>query len=152
MYMNGFFGENLFDEFFNFPRRVEVQARRSAQPPMISPQTMHTDVKESDTGYDLAVELPGYDKDNIEVNLNDGYLTITASSESNKEEKDDKGVLIRQERYVGTRSRSFYVGNDVTDEDIKAKYENGVLHLEVPKKEKEEAPAIEEKHNIPIEG
>ena len=109
---------------------------------------MKTDVKETDTGYEVEVDLPGFKKEEIHLELDNGYLTIsTEKSLENKEE--NKGRVIRQERYAGTMSRSFYVGGNVTEEDIKAKYENGVLSLTIPKKE---APKAPEKKTICIEG
>ena len=109
---------------------------------------MKTDVKETDNGYVVDVDLPGFKKEEIHLELDNGYLTIsTEKSLENKEE--NKGRVIRQERYAGAMSRSFYVGSYVTEEDIKAKYENGVLSLEIPKKE---APKAPEKKTICIEG
>ena len=95
------------------------------------------------------MQLPGYDKDDVEVSVDKGYLTVSASHNENKEDKED-GKYIRKERYSGSCSRSFYVGDAVTQDDVKAKFENGVLTLEVPKKE--EAPKVEEKKYISIEG
>ena len=109
---------------------------------------MKTDVKETDSGYELDVDLPGFKKEEIRLELENGYLTIsTEKALENKDEK--KGRVLRQERYAGTMSRSFYVGTHVTEEDIKAKYENGVLSLTIPKKE---APKAPEKKTICIEG
>ena len=96
---------------------------------------MRTDVKENKTGYELEIELPGVKKEDVKAELKDGYLTVTASTDS-KEEKQD-GKYIRKERYSGTTSRSFYVGEDITEEDIKAKFENGILKVLVPKKEEQ---------------
>ena len=113
-----------------------------------APRMMKTDVKETDEGYELAVDLPGMKKEEIHLDLQNGCLTI--STEKNLENKEEKkGRVIRQERYSGTMSRSFYVGEHVTEEDIKAKYENGVLSLSFPKKE---APKVPEKKTILIEG
>ncbi len=109
---------------------------------------MKTDVKETDEGYELDVDLPGFRKEEIRLDLANGYLTI--STEKNLENKDErKGRVLRQERWSGTMSRSFYVGEHVTEEDIKARYENGVLSLKIPKKE---APKVPEKKTILIEG
>ena len=108
---------------------------------------MKTDVKETDEGYELDVDLPGFKKEEIQLNLENGYLTISA--EKSLENKDEKnGKILRQERYAGTMSRSFYVGGNVTEEDIRAKYENGVLSLCIPKKEAK----VPEKKQILIEG
>ena len=122
---------NIFDDLFNTPFFT-----RSEQ------NMMKTDIKEHDGGYELTVDLPGVKKDDIKAELNDGYLTITAENNSSKDEKDEKGKYICRERYSGSCSRSFYVGDAVTEEDIKAKFENGTLTLDIPKKE-----ALPEKQN-----
>ena len=110
---------------------------------------MKTDVKETDVGYEVDIDLPGFKKDEISAKLDDGYLTISASKGLDKDEKNKEGKYIRKERYAGAMSRSFYVGGDVTEEDIKAKYEDGILRLSIPKKE---AKAVENKKYIAIEG
>ncbi|MBR4777735.1 MAG: Hsp20/alpha crystallin family protein, partial [Lachnospiraceae bacterium] len=110
---------------------------------------MKTDVKEHDDKYEVAIDLPGFKKDEINLELQNGYLTVAASKGVDKEEKDKKGKLIRQERYSGSMQRSFFVGKNVTEEDIKAKFEDGVLKLDIPKKE---APKLPEKKTIMIEG
>ena len=144
------FGENLMDVFNDFDRDF---FRGFARPEHMlygknAQRMMKTDVKETDEGYELDVDLPGFKKEEIHLGLENGYLTIsTEKSLENKEEK--KGKVLRQERYAGTMSRSFYVGDNVTEEDIKAKYENGVLSLSVPKKEARKVP---EKKTILIEG
>ena len=107
---------------------------------------MKTDVKETDEGYEVDVDLPGFNKDEIKLDLNNGYLTISTEKSLNKE---NKGKMLRQERYVGTMQRSFYVGESITEDDIKAKFENGVLSLMIPKKA---APKVPEKKQILIEG
>ena len=122
---------NIFDDLFNTPFFT-----RSEQ------NMMKTDIKEHDTGYELTVDLPGVKKEDIKAELNDGYLTITAESDTSKDEKDEKGKYICRERYSGSYSRSFYVGDSITEEDIKAKFENGTLTLDIPKKE-----ALPEKQN-----
>ena len=138
------FMPGLFDEFFDDFARPVV-ARRAATTPA---QIMKTDVKELDNGFDLDIELPGYKKDDLQLELKEGYLTVTASKKvENNEEK--KGTYIRRERYVGTSARSFYVGEEVTQEDIKAKFEDGVLNIFVPKKEAQ--PKIPESKYIAIE-
>ena len=144
MLMPSILGENLFDDFFGFGYPM-----RSFQK-IDTGELMKADVKESDAGYELDINLPGYKKEDVRAELKDGYLTISASTSLNKEEKDEKtGKYIRRERYSGSCSRSFYVGEDVTEEDIRAKFEDGVLKLSLPKKEA--APAIEEKKYIAIE-
>ena len=122
---------NIFDDLFNTPFFTRSEANM-----------MKTDIKEHDGGYELTVDLPGVKKDDIKAELNDGYLTITAENNSSKDENDEKGKYICRERYSGSYSRSFYVGDAVTEEDIKAKFENGTLTLDIPKKE-----ALPEKQN-----
>ena len=111
---------------------------------------MKTDIRETDGSYELDVDLPGFKKDEIQASLENGYLTISAAKGLDKDEKDKEGKYIRQERYAGAMSRSFYVGDEVTQEDIKAKYEDGILKLSIPKKEKK--PAVEQDNHIAIEG
>ena len=103
---------------------------------------MKTDIRETDGSYELDVDLPGFKKDEIKVQLKDGYLTLSAAKGLDKDEQDKKGNYIRRERYAGTLSRSFYVGDAVSEEDIHAKYEDGILKLSVPKKTPK---AVEEK-------
>ncbi len=122
---------NVFDDFFNTPFFTRSES-----------SMMKTDIKEHDNGYELTIDMPGVKKEDIKAELNDGYLTVSAESNSSKDEKDEKGKYICRERYTGSYSRSFYVGDAVTEEDIKAKFENGTLTLEVPKKE-----ALPEKQN-----
>lgn len=110
---------------------------------------MKTDVKEIEGGYQVAVELPGFDKSEISVELDKGYLIITASKDFNKDEQDEDDKYIRRERYAGTMQRSFYVGDSLQQEDIKAKYENGILKLEVPK---EDTQKLQQNKYIAIEG
>lgn len=121
----------LFDDFFeDFARPVVT---RRAPAPMA--QIMKTDVKETENGYSLDVEVPGYGKDDLKLELKEGYLTITATSNKEESEKDSEGHYLRRERYIGTSSRRFYVGEELTEEDIKAKFENGILNIYIPKKE-----------------
>lgn len=109
---------------------------------------MKTDVREYDKGYELDVDLPGFKKDEINIGLENGYLTISASKGLDKDEEDKKGKYIRKERYAGAMQRSFYVGDGITQEDVKAKYEDGMLKTSIPKKD---AEAVEEKKTIAIE-
>jgi HSP20 family molecular chaperone IbpA len=111
---------------------------------------MKTDIKENEGGFELDIDLPGYKKEDVKAQLKDGYMTISAETNQEKDDKDDKGKYIRRERYYGTCSRSFYVGEDITEEDIKAKFENGILKVFVPKKEAQ--PAVKENKFIQIEG
>ena len=111
---------------------------------------MSTDVRESDGEYQIEMDLPGFAKEDVNASLKDGYLTISAEHRQENEEKDDENKFIRRERYQGTCRRSFYVGSQITEEDIKAKFKDGVLTLLVPKKEKQ--PEVEQKKFISIEG
>ncbi|MBO4360463.1 MAG: Hsp20/alpha crystallin family protein [Eubacteriaceae bacterium] len=111
---------------------------------------MATDVHEHEDHYDVDVDLPGFTKDEIELQLNDGYLSITASKGLDEEKQNNEGRVVRRERYAGTMSRSFYVGEQITEDEIKARFENGVLKLTVPKKEAKKV--IPEKKTIMIEG
>nr|MBQ4453605.1 Hsp20/alpha crystallin family protein [Clostridia bacterium] len=99
--------------------------------------------------YEVEIDLPGFKKEEITIELNEGYLTITASKGLDEDDKNKQGKIVRQERYAGVMQRSYYVGEQMTTEDIKAKYEDGVLKLEIPKKEEKKLP---EKHTIMIEG
>ncbi len=132
------FGETLFDEFFddfdNFDRAFDRMARGAnrALYGKKGRNMMKTDVRETDGTYELDIDLPGFSKDEIDVKVNDGYLTISASKGLDKDDKDKKGNYIRRERYAGAMQRSFYVG-DVPTGDIHAKYEDGILKLSVPK-------------------
>lgn len=146
MLMPSIFGENLFNDDwmdFGFPEVDKALYGKHAN------NVMKTDVKETDTGYEVDIDFPGFKKDEINAQLDNGYLTISAAKGLDKDEKDKKGKYIRKERYAGAMSRSFYVGEGVTQEDIKAKYEDGILRLSVPKKE---AKAVENKKYIAIEG
>ena len=146
MLMPSIFGENLFNDDwmdFGFPEVDKALYGKHAN------NVMKTDVKETDTGYEVDIDLPGFKKDEINAQLDNGYLTISAAKGLDKDEKDKKGKYIRKERYAGAMSRSFYVGEGVTQEDIKAKYEDGILRLSVSKKE---AKAVENKKYIAIEG
>ncbi len=146
MLMPSIFGENLFNDDwmdFGFPEVDKALYGKHAN------NVMKTDVKETDTGYEVDIDLPGFKKDEINAQLDNGYLTISAAKGLDKDEKDKKGKYIRKERYAGAMSRSFYVGEGITQEDIKAKYEDGILRLSIPKKE---AKAVENKKYIAIEG
>ena len=136
--MPSIFGENLLDDFFDFPfdgYRTEM---------------MSTDIKDTDAGYEVTMSLPGVKKEDIKAQLKDGYLTIQATANNKKDEKDDKGKYIRRERYSGSCSRSFYVGDQITEADIKAKFENGALVLTIPKKDAQ--AKVENNNYIQIEG
>ena len=131
MLMPSIFGENLFDDLFDDFARPAKRNTAYEQAPAV----MRTDVKEKEDSYELEIDLPGYKKENVKAQLKDGYMTITAEAKKDTDEKDEDGKYIRREKYYGTCSRSFYVGKNVTEEDIKAKFEDGVLKVTVPKKQ-----------------
>ncbi len=141
------FNENLFDDLMNFdwPAFPDVDRKLYGKH---ADRLMKTDVHEHDDMYEVDIDLPGFKKDEIHLDLENGYLTVGASKGVDTEEKTKKGKLIRQERYAGSMQRSFYVGDGLSEEDIKARFEDGVLKLTVPKK----APALPEKKTIMIEG
>ena len=118
------FNKSLFNDFFTEPMFNVNTTNR-----------MCTDIKEKDNGYELAMEVPGFDKEDLKLNLEDGYLTISAEHKTSNDKKDNDGHIIRQERYYGSTKRSFYVGDQITKEDIQAKYDKGILNIFVPKKE-----------------
>lgn len=128
---------DLFEDMFRDPFFDERESR-----------IMRTDIKEKGDKYIIDIDLPGYEKENIKIDVEDGYLTVHATIDSNKEEKEE-GKFVRKERYVGSCSRSFYVGEDVKEDDIKATFRNGILKLEIPKKE--EKKELPEKKYIQIE-
>ena len=148
MMMPSIFGENLFDDdwmdfpFDRFDR--EFFGRKNPLYGKHAKNMMKTDIREHDEGYELDVDLPGFKKDEISVQLNNGYLTISASKGLDKDEQDKKGKYIRKERYTGTCNRSFYVGDEVTQDDIKAAFKDGVLTLQIPKEvqHEEEQPKL----------
>lgn len=143
MLMPSMIRENLLDDFFGTPFRGHSYTTNVNE-------IMKTDVKETDQGYEMTMNLPGIKKEDVKAELKDGYLTISASSNSQNDEKDKEGKYIRRERFNGSCSRSFYVGEAVKQEDIKARFEDGTLKLLIPKQE--EKPAAEEKNFISIEG
>ena len=146
MLMPSIFGENLFDDFFDdFARPYKVTTGYT-QPANI----MKADVKETEGSFELDIDMPGYKKEDVKAELKDGYLTITGTTKKETGDQDKKGKYVRRERYCGSCSRSFYVGKAVEKEDIKAKFEDGVLKISVPKKE--EKPKVEESKYISIEG
>ena len=149
MLMSGLFGEDLFDDFWGFPTQRELANIDKRLYGKNARNLMKTDVHETDTDYEMDVDLPGFKKDQINVNLEDGYLTISASKDHDQEKKDKHGKIIRQERFAGSMQRSFYVGEGVKTEDVKAKFEDGVLRLCIPKKELKALPG---NNTIAIEG
>ena len=159
LFGENFFNDSFFDDFVNpwadFYRTAAPQnqiEQKGAQHPVHRsaprPWRMATDIREVENGYELDMELPGYKKEDVNVDLENGYLTVSASHEENNDEKDNKGNYIRRERRSGSCKRTFYVGDKVSEEDIHAKFEDGVLKLTVPKKQ----PKVEEKKRIAIEG
>ena len=150
LYMPAIFGEDLMDEWMKDMDR-EFFGKRNPLYGHHAKDLMKTDVREHDDRFEVDIELPGFHKDEVQLTLENGYLNITAAKGVDKDETDKKsGKLIRQERYAGSMSRSFYVGEDVTEEDIKAKLEHGILSLQIPKKETK--PQLPEKKYIAIEG
>ena len=145
MLLPSIFGENLFDDFFDdvpfFDNRAENQIEKKLYG-RHAHNVMKTDIKETDDNYELIVDLPGFKKDEIKVSLEDGYLTIEAAKGLDEDEQEKKtGKYIRKERYAGACQRSFYVGDNLTQEDIKGEFKHGILTLNVPKKEAK--PAVE---------
>lgn len=144
------FGESLFDDFmdgFRFPDFSDVDRVLYGKH---GKNIMKTDVKDTEEGYEVDIDLPGFKKDEIQLQLQNGYLTVSAAKGLDKDEKDKKGRYVRRERYAGSMSRSFYVGDHVTEKDIHPRYESGILKFTVPKAE---AQAVEDKkHYISIEG
>lgn len=143
------FGESLFDDFMNFPFEKEFFGRHNPLYGKHAQNVMKTDIKESDAAYEMDIDLPGFKKEDVSAKLENGYLTISAAKGVDKDEKNDKGVYIRRERYTGECSRTFYIGEDVKQEDIKAKFEDGILKVMVPKVAPKQ---VEEKKYIAIEG
>ena len=139
--MPAIFRENLFDDFFNddFPT-LPVLSGRDPLYGKHAKNLMKTDVRETENSYELDIDLPGFKKDEINVELKDGYLSISASKGLDKEQKDNKGKYIRQERYVGSCSRSFYVGDNMDAKDVSAKFEDGILKLSLSKPAPKELP------------
>lgn len=145
------FNDSLFDDLFDltFPMVRDMGDVDKKLYGKHAAHVMKTDVHEHDEGYEVDIDLPGFKKDEITLSLENGCLTVSAAKGIDESEKDKKGKLIRQERYMGSMQRSFYVGKNITDEDIKAKFEDGVLKLSIPKKEEKKLP---EKKTIMIEG
>ena len=134
------FGENLFDDWFGFPAFPEFHDIDRKLYGKHAYHEMKTDVHEHDDHYEIDIDLPGFQKDELTLNLENGYLTVGAAKGLDKEQKDKKGKVIRQERYAGAMQRTFYVGEALTEEDVHAKYENGVLSLTIPKKDQKKLP------------
>ena len=142
MMMPSIFGENLFDDFMNgfaFPAFQDVDKALYGKH---AKNLMKTDVKDTKDGYEVDIDLPGFKKDEIKIQLNNGTLTVSAAKGLDKDEEDKEKKYVRRERYAGAMSRSFYVGDHVTEEDVYPKYENGILSFTIPKKEQK---AVEQK-------
>ena len=150
-YLPTVFGENLMDVFDDFDRNFfrDVHNVDRALYGKHAEHVMKTDVRETEDGYEVDVDLPGFKKDEINLALNQGYLVISAEKSMEKTDGNKKGKMLRQERYAGVMQRSFYVGDSVTETDVKASYESGVLHIRIPKKEAQKLP---EEKSILIEG
>ena len=147
MLVPSIFGEDLFDSFFKDFARPSKNVVRYTTP---NTNVMRTDIRETEGSYELDIDLPGYKKEDVTAELKDGYLTVSAKTSASKEEKTENGKYIRKERYSGSCSRSFYVGEQIEQQDIKAKFEDGILKVTVPKKDAK--PAEEENKYIMIEG
>lgn len=153
MLMPSIFGEDMFDDFMRDFPFFDENAGNKIEKKLYgrhAKNMMKTDIKEQEDGYELEMDLPGFTKDEITAELKDGYLTISASKGLDKDEQEkETGKYIRRERYAGACQRSFYVGEDVTEQDIKAEFKHGMLKLFVPKKEAK--PAVETKKYVTIE-
>ena len=136
------FGENLFDDFFSDPFGMMVPQGRDPLYGKHGKNLMKTDVRETENSYELDIDLPGFKKDEVNVELKNGYLTIQAAKGLDKEEQDKKGKYIRQERYAGACSRSFYVGTDLQPKDVSAKFTDGILELTFPKEAPKKEPDV----------
>ena len=154
MLMPSIFGEDLFDNFMKDFPFFDDNAESNVEKKLYGRRgknLMKTDIKETEGGYELEMDLPGFTKDEIKVSLENGYMTISAAKGLDKDEQDKKsGRYIRKERYAGSCERSFYVGEDSTEEDIKGEFKHRILKLFVPKKEAK--PAVEQKKYVSIEG
>ena len=154
MLVPSIFDENVFDDFFNGFPLYDDRAARKLEKKLYgrrSQNLLKTDIKDTDKGYEMIVDVPGFKKDEVKVSLKDGYLTVSAAKGLDKDEQEkDSGRYIRRERYAGACERTFYVGEDVTQDDIKAEFKHGILKLFVPKKEAK--PADNDPKYITIEG
>ena len=150
MLVPSIFGKDMFDDFFGFPFYDDKEFKKMEKKLYghREKSLMKTDVKEHKDGYELEMDLPGFKKDEVKVSLENGYLTVSAAKEAGQE--NESGKYIRRERYAGACQRTFYVGEDMQQEDIKGEFKHGILKLSIPKKE--QRPAVEEKCYIEIEG
>ncbi len=143
------FNDDLFDDFFNFDGFGDMNRAEHKLYGKHAAGLMKTDIHENDGNYELDIDLPGFKKEDINLTLDNGYLVVGASKALNEDEKDSKGKMLRQERFSGAMQRSFYVGDAIDENDVKAKFEDGVLSLTFPK---EKEPELPEKKTILIEG
>ena len=132
MLMPSIFGENLFDDWMDFPFDRNFFEGRDPLYGKHAKNIMKTDVRETDDTYELDIDLPGFKKEEVTAELKNGYMTISAAKGLDKDEKDKEGRYIRKERYSGSCSRSFYVGEQISEEDIKARFEDGILKISFP--------------------
>ena len=154
MLMPSIFGESLLDDWFDFPFEQMEREGKKMEKKLYghhAKNIMKTDVKEKDDSYELTMDLPGFKKEEVKAELKYGYLTISAAKglEGGTEDKDT-GKYIRKERYTGAASRTFYIGEDITQDEIKAEFKHGILKLHIPKKDSNKA--VENKNYIAIEG
>ena len=149
MLLPSIFGESLLDDWLDFPDMRDFGNVEKKLYGKNAAHIMKTDVHEHDEGFELDIDLPGFKKEEIQIDLENGYLTVSAAKGLESDEKNQKGKLIRKERYSGSMQRSFYVGEGVKTEDVKAKFEDGVLRLCIPKKELKALPG---NNTIAIEG
>ena len=147
MFMPSIFGDNFFDDFMKDPIDELTRFAKDTGD-KVTGLMLRTDIKELENSYEMEMDLPGYKKEDLNLGLKNGVLTVTAIRNANNDNQDENGKYLRRERYYGSCTRSFYVGKNLRQEDIKARFENGVLHLTFPKN----APQVEESHTIAIEG
>ncbi|MBR6405740.1 MAG: Hsp20/alpha crystallin family protein [Lachnospiraceae bacterium] len=149
MLLPSIFGEDLFDDWFGFPEIRDMDRMERKLYGRHADRMMKMDVHELEDHYEVDIDLPGFKKDEITLELQDGYLTVQAAKGLDQDSNDKRGKLIRQERYAGAMQRSFYVGEQLREEEIKASFAHGVLTLQIPKQDQ---PKIPEKKTIQIEG
>ena len=149
MFYPTLFKDDLFDDFFDFPTFRDFDRADRKLYGKHANGLMKTDVRENEGNYELDIDLPGFKKDEISLTLDNGYLIVGAAKTVNEDEKDSKGKMLRQERFSGAMQRSFYVGDGLNENDVRAKFEDGVLSLTFPK---EKEPELPEKKTIMIEG
>ena len=149
MLLPSIFGEDVFDDWFDFPDFRNLDRTERKLYGRHADRMMRMDVHEAEDHYEVDIDLPGFKKEEITLELKDGYLTVQAAKGLDHDENDKRGKLDRQERYAGAMQRSFYIGDQVKEEDIKAAFKHGVLTLQIPK---QEAPKLPEKKTIQIEG